>query len=138
MTSIRKQLVVVGDRLLIKPAEGEERTGSGLYLPATAVSEQQVRSGRVVKVGPGLAIPEALDYDEPWKKKPSEPRYIPLQAREGDFAIFLQKGAIEVRFEDQLYYVVPMGAVLLLSREEIDLSDDLHSRLDGLDPPDGN
>ena len=54
--------------------------------------------------GLGLPVTQfyklAVDYDEPWKKKPTEPRYIPLQAREGDFAIFLAKDAVAFRFED--------------------------------------
>ena len=34
----RKQLILVGDRVLIAPEEGEERTRVGLYLPASAIS----------------------------------------------------------------------------------------------------
>lgn len=124
MARIRKELIVVGDRLLVRPGDGEERTGAGLYLPATAVDKHQVRGGRVVKVGPGLPIPEPgdPDADEPWKKKrEGAPRYLPLQAREGDYALFLRKAAIEIRFDDQDYLIVPNGAVLVLSREVIDL-----------------
>ena len=132
MASIRKALIVVGDRLLIRPQEGEGRTDSGLVLPATAVNSQEVRSGRVVKVGPGLPIADPHEVDEPWKKsEPSEPRYVPLQAREGDTAIFLKKASVEISYEGQRYLIVPNSAVLLLAREDIDLSDDL-AGLEGL------
>lgn len=126
MPRIRKQMLVVGDRLLIQPAAGEERTEHGLVLPATAVNEQQVRSGRVVKVGPGIAVPDPMDHDEPWKKshEPSA-RYVPLQAREGDLALFLKKASVEIEFDGKKYLIVPNSAVLLLVREEMDLSDDL-------------
>ena len=126
MPSIRKELLVVGDRLLVRPQEGEERTDAGLVLPATAINEQQIRQGRVVKVGPGIAVPDPMDHDEPWKKKDkSEARYVPLQAREGDLAIFLKKASVEIKFEGNNYLIVPNSAVLLLVRENLVLDDDL-------------
>ncbi len=121
MAGIRKELIVVGDRILVQARDGEERTNAGLYLPATAVNEQQVRAGKVVKVGPGTPIPEPADTEEFWKKKSNEPRYIPLQAREGDFVIFLKTAAVEITYEGERYFVVPNSAILILSREEIDL-----------------
>jgi chaperonin GroES len=124
MPSIRKKLIVVGDRILVRAQEGEERTNAGLYLPATAVNEQQVRAGRVVKVGPGVPIPEPLE-DEPWKKKQDEPRYIPLQAREGDYVIYLKNAAVEITFEGQRYQIVPNSAVLVLARDELDIEHEL-------------
>ena len=35
-----KELIVVGDRVLVRVEEGEERTNVGLYLPPTAVDNQ--------------------------------------------------------------------------------------------------
>lgn len=127
MARIRKDLIVVGDRLLIRPQEGEERTGAGLYLPQTAVNEQQVRGGRVVKVGPGYPIPDPVDSDEAWKGRDrgNEPRYLPLQAREGDYALFLKKAAIEISYDNEKYLIVPNSAVLVLAREDIDLDEEL-------------
>ena len=126
MPSIRKQLIIVGDRLLVKPNEGEERTETGLVLPASAVQDQQVRQGRVIKVGPGIPVPDPGDIDEPWKKQEDEARYVPLQAREGDTALFLKKASVEIKFEGERYLIVPNGAVLMLIREDIDLGDTLH------------
>lgn len=124
MPSIRKKLIIVGDRLLVKPNEGEERTETGLVLPASAVQDQQVRQGRVIKVGPGIPVPDPGDIDEPWKKKhEDEARYVPLQAREGDTALFLKKASVEIKFEGERYLIVPNGAVLMLIREDIDLGD---------------
>src|SRR2546425_3288404 len=51
-----KRLIVVGDRVLIAPEEGEERTNVGLYLPPTAVETRQVQGGRIVATGPGTPI----------------------------------------------------------------------------------
>ena len=43
-----RQLIVVGDRVLITPEEGDDRVRGGLYLPATAVDSQQVQGGLIV------------------------------------------------------------------------------------------
>jgi co-chaperonin GroES (HSP10) len=114
-----KRLIVVGDRLLIEPEEGEERTKVGLYLPASAVDGQAVRGGRVVAVGPGTPVgPPTEVSDEPWKRGAAEPRYVPMQAEPGDFALFFRKAAVEITFEGQRYLVVPQNAVLTLIRDE--------------------
>ncbi|HIN78399.1 MAG TPA: co-chaperone GroES [Gemmatimonadetes bacterium] len=56
MSEKKKRLIVVGDRVLIQPKEGEDRTKVGLYLPATAMDSQAVQGGTVVATGPGNAI----------------------------------------------------------------------------------
>ena len=113
-----KRLIVVGDRVLIEPEEGEERTKVGLYLPASAVDKQSVQGGRVVATGPGTPIgaPTELD-EEPWKIASGEARYLPVQARVGDFAIFFRKAAVEISFEGKVYLVVPQAAILTLVRD---------------------
>lgn len=113
-----KRLIVVGDRVLIEPEEGEERTNVGLYLPASAVEKQSVQGGRVLATGPGTPIgaPTELD-EEPWKIGSGEARYLPVQARRGDFAIFFRKAAVEISFEGGEYLVVPQAAILALVRE---------------------
>jgi len=50
------RLTVVGDRVLIAPQEGEERTKVGLYLPPTAVDHQAVQGGRILATGPGTPV----------------------------------------------------------------------------------
>jgi co-chaperonin GroES (HSP10) len=112
-----KKLVVIGDRVLIKPSTPEERTASGLYLPPGVHEKEKVQQGYVIKTGPGYAIPMPAD-DEPWKSDEEQVKYIPLQAREGDLAIFLLSGATEVMYEGERYYIVPQSAILMLEREE--------------------
>jgi co-chaperonin GroES (HSP10) len=46
-------------------------------------------------------------------------RYIPLQAKEGDEAVFLREQAIEVEYEGEKYLIVPQSAVLVLLRSEL-------------------
>ena len=112
------KLVVVGDKVLIKPKSFSEKTNSGLYLPPGIQEKEQVRSGYVMKVGPGYPIPLPSDVDEPWKNTEDKIKYIPLQAKVGDLAIFLQRDAIEVLYEGEKYFIVPQHAILLLERDE--------------------
>ncbi len=112
-----KKLIVIGDRLLIKPSQPDERTASGLYLPPGVQEKDKVQQGYVIKTGPGYAIPIPVD-DEPWKSEEDLVRYIPLQAKEGDLAIFLLSGATEVIYEGDKYFIVPQGSILMLEREE--------------------
>ncbi len=120
----KKQLIVVGDRILIAYDDDEEsRTEFGLYLPPGVKEKEKVRGGYVVKVGPGYPMPDptAAD-DEPWSSRPkSEVRYIPLQAQVGDYAIFMSNSAVEIEFEGKKYVVVPQSAILVLVRDELDL-----------------
>jgi co-chaperonin GroES (HSP10) len=112
-----KKLVVIGDRVLIRPSKPNERTESGLYLPPGVGEKEKVQQGYVIKRGPGYAIPMPVD-DEPWKHQDEQVKYIPLQAREGDIAIFLVSGATEVLYEGDKYFIVPQSAILMLEREE--------------------
>lgn len=115
----RKRLIVVGDRVLISPEEGEERSKVGLYLPATAVDAQQVQGGRVIATGPGTPVGAPTELDsEPWKIRGAEPRYLPVQAQVGDYALFFRRAAVEITFEGTKYLVVPQAAILTLVREE--------------------
>jgi len=112
-----KKLVVIGDRVLIKLTRPDERTASGLYLPPGVQEKEKVQQGYVIKTGPGYAIPMPVD-DEPWKQDDDQVKYVPLQAKEGDLAIFLLSGATEVMYEKEKYFIVPQSAILMLEREE--------------------
>lgn len=110
-----KRLKIVGDRILVKPAEGEEKTDHGLYLPKSAVDKNPVQWGKVVACGPGIPLPSASSLeDESWKATEQEPKYFPLQAKVGDEALFLRKAAIELQFEGEDYLVVSHNAILVL------------------------
>lgn len=112
-----KKLIVIGERLLIRPSKPDERTESGLYLPHGVQEREKVQQGYVIKAGPGYAIPMPVE-DEPWKNDEEKVKYIPLQAREGDLALFLLSGATEVMYAGEKYFIVPQSAVLMLEREE--------------------
>lgn len=113
-----RNLIVVGDRVLIKPAKQSDKTDSGLYLPPGVQEKEKIQSGYIIKVGPGYPLPIPTDEDDIWKGREETVKYLPLQAQEGDLAIFLQKGAIEVIYEHEKYYIVPQASILMLEREE--------------------
>ncbi len=113
-----RKIIVVGDRVLIKPKRMSERTESGLYLPPGVQEKEKVQSGYVMKTGPGYPIPMPIEEDEPWKDQDEQIKYVPLQAKAGDLAIFLQKGAFEIMYEGEKYFIVPQSSILMLEREE--------------------
>jgi len=114
-----KKLIVVGDRVLIKPKKISNKTKAGLFLPPGYQEKEEILTGFVVKTGPGYPIPvQSEETDESWKKKEDKIKYIPLQSKEGDLAIFLQKGAIEIIFNDEKYFIVSQNSILLLERDE--------------------
>ena len=114
-----RQLIIVGDRVLVRVETGEERTDTGLILPQTVAEKAQVQSGRVAAVGPGVPMPlgEGED-DEPWRQSERQPRYIPMQAQAGDLALFLRKATVEIKYEGENYLIVPQSAILILLRDE--------------------
>lgn len=115
---MKKHLIVVGDRVLVQPEDGEERTKVGLYLPPTAVDSQAVQGGPIIATGPGLPMPDPSEAsDEPWRTVARETRFVPMQARVGDYALFFRKAAVEITFEGDRYLVVPQAAILALVRE---------------------
>lgn len=113
-----KKLIIVGDRVLIKLKKPDEKTSSGLYLPPGVQEKERVQQGYIIKTGPGYPIPMPLEDQEPWEDKDESIKYIPLQAKEGDLAIFLLNGSHEVMYEGEKYYIVPQNAILMLEREE--------------------
>ena len=102
-----KRLIVVGDRVLITPDEGDERTKVGLYLPQTVKDKDSVQGGRIMATGPGipLSTPNEIDQ-EPWKSSRGDTKHVPKQAEVGDYAIFLRKASVEITYENKTYLVL--------------------------------
>jgi chaperonin GroES len=78
------KLTPLGDRVLVKPIEKEEKTKSGIYLPDTAKEKPQ--EGEVIGVGPGK-------YDETGKR-------IPMDLKVGDTVIYAKYGGTEIKVDD--------------------------------------
>lgn len=114
-----KNLIVVGDRVLIQPKTLSGKTKSGLYLPPGVQEREKIMSGYIVKIGPGYPIPVPSETgEETWKNSENKAKYIPLQAKEGDLALFLRSGAYEVDYDGDKYFIVAQQSILLLERDE--------------------
>jgi chaperonin GroES len=117
-----REVIVIGDKVLIKPEEESNKTPTGLYLPQTVSEKEPVVGGYVVNTGPGYPTAEPLSDGEPWSQRTrTEMRYVPLQAQKGDFAVFLRGSAVEVEIDGGKYQIVPHNAILLLIRDKIPL-----------------
>jgi co-chaperonin GroES (HSP10) len=115
----KREMVLVGDRVLLSPDTKMDRTTSGLYLPATVKEKEKVHGGYVVKTGPGYIFPDNVTEDFGPFSEEKAVKYIPLQAKEGDYAIFLKDSAVEIEFEGKKYLILPHSAILALVRTEI-------------------
>ena len=114
-----KELILVGDKVLIEPVDDPDKTETGLYLPQGVKEKERVHLGKIIKIGPGYPVfdPSALEQ-EPWKNKmlPAD-TYFPLQAHVNDHCLFLRDQGVEIEYERKKYMVIPHNAILVLLRE---------------------
>lgn len=110
------KLIVIGDRVLIQPAVATHKTKGGLLLPAGYQEKEEVQTGYIMKVGPGYPLPS--EEGEAWQPADGEPRYLPLQVKPGDMAIFLLKNAVELKYDGEKYFIVPQSGILMVERDE--------------------
>jgi co-chaperonin GroES (HSP10) len=118
MKDLLNKFVVLGDRVLIQPLKDKGKTESGLFLPPGVKEKEKIQSGYIMKVGPGYAVSPAKDEEDPWQKSNRTVQYIPLEAKIGDVAIFLQNHAYEIEYEKEKFIIVPQSAILLIIRDE--------------------
>jgi chaperonin GroES len=79
------KLQPMGNRLVVKPMQTEEKTKSGIYLPDTAKEKPQ--EGKVIAVGPG--------------KVTDDGKRIPMEVEVGDIIIYAKYGGTEIKIEDE-------------------------------------
>ncbi len=85
------------DRIVVRPAESEERTASGLVIPDTAKEKPQ--QGEVLAVGPG-------------RRAESTGQIIPLDIKVGDTVVYSKYGGTEVSLEGTDYLVLSSRDIL--------------------------
>ncbi len=113
-----EKIVMIGDKVLIKPKNPNQQTSSGLYLPSSVVEKENIQAGYVIKVGPGFPIPALSEEIESWKEKEEPVKYIPLQAKLGDLAVYLSKSGYEVEFKGEKFIILSHSAIVMIVREE--------------------
>ena len=81
--------------------------------------KEEIQKGYILKCGPGYALP-SLEDSESWNPQKNHTNYLPLQVKAGDLAIFLQKGATEIKYNGEKYYIVPQNAIMLVERDNFE------------------
>src|SRR5574337_253108 len=89
----------LGDRVVVKPLEEEERTRGGIVLPDTAKEKPQ--HGQVVAVGPG-------EWDEAGTKR------LPLDVKVGDRVLFAKYSGTEFKLDDEEHLILRHNDILAL------------------------
>jgi co-chaperonin GroES (HSP10) len=110
------KFIMIGDKVLVKPTNPQEKTKSGLLLPPTVQQNEKLQTGYVIKTGPGLPIPNPIDEADAWKK--NKVSYLPMQIEVGDLAIYLQSSGFEIEINDEKYLILSYSSILMLARDE--------------------
>jgi chaperonin GroES len=90
----------LGDRVVIKPKKAEEKTKSGIVLPATASKDRPIM-GEVVAVGVGK-LSEKGDR-------------VPLEVKVGDSVIYSEYAGTQFKLEEQEYLILREEDILAIS-----------------------
>lgn len=85
----------LGDRVIVEPGEGEDKTASGIVIPDTAKEKPQ--EGKVLAVGPGR-------YEEG--------KLVPLEVKPGDIVIYSKYGGTEVKVGGKEYLILSERDIL--------------------------
>jgi len=113
-----EKIVMVGDKVLVKPKNPNLQTNSGLFLPPTAVEKESIQAGYVIKVGPGFPIPAMNDEIDSWKEHQEDVKYIPLQVKSGDLAVYQSKSGFDIEIKGEKYIILSHSAIVMIIRED--------------------
>lgn len=81
----------LGERIVVKPLEQEEKTEGGIYLPDTA-SKDKPQRGEVIAVGPDFK-----------------------GVKKGDKVIFAKYGGTEIKIGEEEYLILGVDDVLAIA-----------------------
>lgn len=87
----------LGDKLLVKRAEAQSKTASGIYLPETA--KDKPKEGKIIALGSGH-----LNKDTG--------KYIPFTVKKGDRVIFNSYAGTEVKINDEELLIMTEDDIL--------------------------
>jgi chaperonin GroES len=90
------KLQPMGDRLVVKPIQSEEKTKSGIYLPDTAKEKPQ--EGKVIAVGPGRMTDEG--------------KRIAPDVEVGDIIIYTKYGGSEIKIDGEEFIIMRESDIL--------------------------
>lgn len=87
----------LGDKLLVKRAEAQTKTESGIFLPESA--KDKPKEGKVIALGQGL-----LNKDTG--------KYMPFSVKKGDRIIFTSYSGTEVKLDGEEYLIMTEDDIL--------------------------
>ncbi len=88
----------LGDKIVVKPMEAEEKTKSGIIIPDTAKEKPQ--QAEVIAVGPGK-------FDEAGKR-------IPMDVKAGDKVLHSKYGGDEFKIGEDEYKILSQDDILAI------------------------
>lgn len=88
----------LGDRVLIKALEREERTKSGIVIPDTAKEKPQ--QGKVIAVGSGRTLESG--------------QKVPLEVKDGDTILFSKYAGTEIKLDGEEYLILAERDILAI------------------------
>ena len=80
----------LADRIIVKPAEAEQKTSSGLFIPDNA--KEKPMQGKVVAVGPG--------------RKNEKGDLVAMEVKVGDVVLYGKYSGTEVTVDGENYLIV--------------------------------
>jgi chaperonin GroES len=86
----------LGDRVIVKILDAEEKTAGGIVLPDTA--KEKPTQGLVVSVGPGRLMDNG--------------QLSPMEVKEGDKVLFSKYGGTEVKVDGEEFTILRQDDVL--------------------------
>ncbi|NBG87502.1 co-chaperone GroES [Isachenkonia alkalipeptolytica] len=87
----------LGDRVVIKKVEPEEKTKSGIVLPNSA--KEQPQMAEVLEVGPGGMV---------------EGKEVTMEVKKGDRVIFSKYAGNEVKLDGEEYTILKQSDILAI------------------------
>ena len=97
-SKLKLNLKPLGDRVVVEPAEKEERTASGIILPETAKEKPQ--EGEILAVGPG--------------RRDDQGKVVPMDVKKGDIVLYAKYAGTEVKLEDKKVLILKESDILAI------------------------
>ena len=89
----------LGDRVLVEPIAGEEKTKTGIYLPDTA-SKERPEQGKVIAVGEGKMLDSG--------------KVVPVKVKQGQKVLFTKYGPNEIKVGGKEYLIAKEEDILAI------------------------
>ena len=86
----------LGDRLIVKPTQAEEKTAGGILLPDTA--QEKPQQGEVIAVGPGKLLDNG--------------KVAPMEIKVGDKIYYAKYGGTEIKVAGEDLVILRQDDVL--------------------------